>query len=70
MTSELRSMQSKIVKGDLENKVKNEAIKSAHDTKLFGIVKCAIDCKQLGKYFTGLSDEAIKSQMKFNENHK
>lgn len=68
--SELRSVQSKIVEGNLENKVTNEAIKSAHDIKLFGIVKRAIDCKQLWKYLTILSDETIKPQMKFNENHK
>lgn len=68
--SVLGSVHSKIAKCNLEKKVKNEARKSAQDTKLFGIVKCAIDCKQLWKDVTILSDEAIKSQIKFNENHK
>ena len=53
-------MHFKIVKGNLDKKVKNEARKSAEDTELFGIVKCAIDCKQLWKDLTIPSDEAIK----------
>lgn len=63
-------MRFKIAEGNLDKKVKNQARKSAEGTKLFGIAKCAIDCKQPWKHLTILSDEAIKSQMKFNENHK
>lgn len=43
---------------------------SMQKTELFGILKCAVDYKQLWKDLTVLSDEAIKSQIKFNENHK
>jgi len=70
LRSVLGCVHFKTVKCNLDKKVKNETRNSEEDTKLFGTVKCAIDCKQVWKDLTILSHEAIKSHMKFNENHK